>query len=95
MLQASILDCDAFDPFSFAQDFCAASAVDVGGREIVQALVIAAMIVVIDEGADLRLQVARQIIIFEQDAVLERLMPALETVSVQRLPCSAAGLGRR
>jgi len=75
MLQASILDCDALDPFSFAQDFCAASAIDVGRREIVQALVTAAMIVVIDEGADLRLQVARQIIVFEQDAVLEGLMP--------------------
>ena len=61
-MQASILDCDAFDPLSFMQDFCATSAVDLGGREIVQALVIAAVIVVLDEGGDLRLQVARQII---------------------------------
>lgn len=67
-----------FDPFWFAQDFCAASAVAVGERKIVQALMIAATIVAIDEGGDFRLQVARQIMVFEQDAVVERLMPALD-----------------
>jgi hypothetical protein len=48
VLQAAILDCDSFDPFSFQQDGLSAAEVDVGWREIVQALVIAAMIVVID-----------------------------------------------
>ena len=78
MLQASILDCGAFDLFSVHEDFLAASAIDVGRREIVQALVIAAMIVMIDEGGDLRFQVSGQIIVFEQDAVLECLMPAVD-----------------
>lgn len=78
MLQAAILDSDAFDPFSVHEDFWTSSAVDVSRREIVQALVIATMVVVIDEGADLRRQVSGQIIVLEQDAVLERLMPALD-----------------
>jgi hypothetical protein len=90
MLQAAILDCDAFDPLSFAQDFGGASVVDVGRREIIQALVIAAMIVVLDEGGDLRLQIARQVIFLEQDAVLERLMPALDLALRLRMSRCAA-----
>jgi hypothetical protein len=39
VLQASSFDCRAFDPFSLHEDFLAASEVDVGGREIFQALV--------------------------------------------------------
>ena len=35
------------------------------------------MIVIIDELGDLLFQIARQIIIFQQDAVLECLMPSL------------------
>ena len=45
----AILDCGSFDPFSFEKDGLSAAEVDVGRREIVQALVITAMIVVIDE----------------------------------------------
>jgi hypothetical protein len=52
VLQATILDGGSFDPFSFQQDGLSSAEVDVGWREIVQALVIAAMIVVIDEGVD-------------------------------------------
>ena len=81
MLQAAILDCGSFNPFSFQQDGLSSAEVDVSWRQIVQALVIAAMIVVIDEGVDLGREVAGQIIVLQQDAVLERLMPALD------LPC--------
>ena len=42
------------------QDFVAAAEVDVSGREIVQALVVAAMIVVIDKGVDLVSKVTGQ-----------------------------------
>jgi hypothetical protein len=38
------------------------------------------MVVVIDECVDLGLEVAGQIIVLKQDAVLERLMPALDLV---------------
>jgi hypothetical protein len=66
------------------------SEVDVRG-EIAQALVIAAMVVVIDECVDLGLEVAGQIIVLKQDAVLERLMPALDLACVCRwrgAPCT-------
>lgn len=92
MLQASILDCDAFDPFSFAQDFLTRVRNRRLRGEIVQALVIAAMIVMIDEGGDLRFQVSGQIIVFEQDAVFERLMPALDLTPCLRMTRRAANV---
>ena len=52
--------------------------VDVGRGEIVDALVIAPVVVVGDECIDLSFEIAGQIIVLEQDAVLERLMPALD-----------------
>jgi hypothetical protein len=47
-----------------------ASEVDVGGREVFQALVIALVVVVFDELADAGFKIARQVIVFQQDAVL-------------------------
>jgi hypothetical protein len=55
-----------------------ATEVDVGRREVFQALVIALVIVVFDEPADAGFKVAGQVIVFQQDAVLQRLMPALD-----------------
>jgi hypothetical protein len=52
MQQAAFFDCISFDPFSVEQDGLAPSEVNVGGREIIQALMIALVIVVIDEPAD-------------------------------------------
>ena len=60
------------------QDFIAAAEVDVSGREIVKALVVAAMIVVIDEGVDFMGEITGQEIVFQKDAVFERLVPALD-----------------
>ncbi len=77
MLQAPMLDGLAFDLLPFQQDDVAASEVDVGGREIAQALVIALLIVIRDEGLDLGLEIAGQIVIFQQDAVLQGLMAGL------------------
>jgi len=51
MLQAAVLDCVPFDPFSFKQNGLPASEVDVNGREVFQTLVIALVIVVFDEPA--------------------------------------------
>ena len=90
MLQAAISDCVSFDPFSFQQDGLGASKVDVSRDEIAQALVIATMVVVIDECVDLGLEVAGQIIVLKQDAVLERLMPALDLAVRLRVAGRAA-----
>ena len=58
MLQAAILDGGSFDPFSFQQNGLSAAEVNVGRREITEALVITAMVVVIDEGVDPGFEIA-------------------------------------
>ena len=47
MLQSAFPDCFAFDPFSLQEDGLGSTEVDVGGCEIVQALVVAVVIVVL------------------------------------------------
>ena len=49
MVQASVLDCLSFDPFSFKQDGLAAAEVDVGRGEIGDTLVVSQVIIVGDE----------------------------------------------
>ncbi len=53
MLQASLFDGLSFDPFSVQQDGLPPSEVDVSRGQVAQALVIALMIVVGDEGPSL------------------------------------------
>ena len=97
VLQATICDCLAFDPFAFEEDGLGAAEVDVSRSEIAEALVIAGMVVVLDEGRDLAFEIAGQVVMLEQDAVLERLMPALDLALGLRMikalrghaPCSA------
>ena len=78
VLQASGFDSVAFDPFSFQQDGLTTPEVDISRRQVADALVVPEMIVVGDEVADLLLEVTGEIIVLEQDAVLERLVPALD-----------------
>eukprot|EP01042_Synura_sphagnicola_P003829 gene3829-4791_t len=59
-------------------DGLASPEVDVGGGEVVQALVIAPVVVVLDKCGDLSFKVAGQVIVLQQNAVLERLVPALD-----------------
>jgi len=59
VLQATILDCFPFDPFSHLQNGLTATEVNVGGRQILQALVIAPMIVVLNEATDVGFEIAR------------------------------------
>ena len=60
-------------------------AVDVGRGEIVDALVVAAVVVVVDEGRDLGFEIAGQEVIFQQDAVFECLVPALDLALGHRM----------
>ena len=78
MLQASVVNGLSLDPLSFCQDIGAAPKVDVGWGEIVDALVVTAAIVVVDEGGDLGFEIAREEVVFQQDEVLEGLVPALD-----------------
>jgi hypothetical protein len=76
--QAAVCDCLALDPFPVGQNGLAWPEVGFGGCQIADALVIAQLIVVGDEWIDVGFEIARQAIIFEQDAVLKRLVPAVD-----------------
>ena len=67
-----------FDLFSLSQNGLSASEVDRGRGEVLQALVVAPVVVVVDEGADPLSKIARQVVVFQQDAVLRGLVPALD-----------------
>ena len=78
VVQASGFDGLSFNPFSFQEDGLAAPEVDVGRCQIADGLVVTLVVVMIDEGIDLSLEIAGQIVVLEQDAVLQRLVPALD-----------------
>ena len=78
MKQAALFDGFAFDPFPFQRDDIAAPEVDVGRGEIVEALVVAAVVVMIDERRDLPFEITWQEVVFQQDAVLQSLVPSFD-----------------
>jgi hypothetical protein len=86
MQQAAVGERLSFDPLPFEQDRLPTTKVDVGWGEVVEALVSARVIVALHEGADLGLQIAGQVVVLQQDAVLERLMPALDLALRLRMP---------
>ena len=90
--QASLSDCLLLDALALEQDGLCSTKVDIGGCEIVQALVVPMLVVMLDEGVDLRLELARKIVVLEQDAVLERLMPALDLALGLRMARGAANV---
>ena len=69
MQQAAVGEGLSFDAFPFKQNRLTATEVDVGWGKIVQALMGAGLVVVLDKGANLCLELAGQIIMLEQDAV--------------------------
>ncbi len=78
VLQAPFVDSLLLDPFSLLQDLVATSEVDVGGCQVLQAFVVSPVIVVANEPTDLAFQIAGQEVVFQQDAVLQGLMPSLD-----------------
>ena len=78
MDQAPGLDGQCLDLLPFCQDCRAASAVDISGREVAEAFVIAVIVVMLDKGRDGRLEIALKIVVFRQNAVPEGLVPALD-----------------
>lgn len=99
MLQAPVLPGPAFDLFTFEQDGGATHEADVGGRQMVEALMVAAMIAVADKGGDLLFEIAWRIMVLQQDAVLEGVTPALNFALrlrvIRRAAHVAHGPGRR
>ncbi len=70
VLQASGFDGVDFDPFSFHQDGLTAPELDVGWRQVAVALVLSEMVAVGDDVADLLLEISKQVVDLEQDAVV-------------------------
>ena len=97
--QAAIGDGLSLDAFAVEQDGLAAAEVDIGRGQVAQALMVAVMVVVGDEGLDLGLERAGQVVVLEQDAVLQGLVPALDLALGLRMAGRAAdmvdGLARR
>ena len=89
MVQTALSDCVLFDPVAFQQDGLALAEVDVGWGEIVEALLVSAMIVMLDEGRNLGFEVLLEEVVFQQDAVLQRLVPASDLVLSLRIAGSA------
>jgi len=58
VLQAPIFDGLSFDPFALFDDGRRPAEVGIGGCHVGQALVVALVVVVLDEGLDLGLEVA-------------------------------------
>jgi hypothetical protein len=57
--QAAIGNCLSFDPFPFDQDNLASPEVDVGGRQVADALMVSQMIVIGDEGLGLGFEIEK------------------------------------
>ena len=93
MLQAPILDGLSFDPFALFDDGRCPAEVGVGGRHVTEAFVVTSVIIMVDEGLDLGLKIARQEVIFEQDAVFEGLVPALDLALGLRVHGGTADMG--
>ena len=78
MLQAPMFECLSLDPFSSLDDCWCPAEVGIGGCDVVEALVVALVVVMLDEGLDLLLEIAGQKVVFQQYAVLQGLVPALD-----------------
>ena len=59
MLQATVCDGGKFDASAFCEDRLRSAEVDVGRCDVVDALMIADVIVVLDEGANLSFEISR------------------------------------
>lgn len=92
MKQASRFDGLPFDPFSLFQNGLAAPEVDIGRGEVLQALVIAPVVVMIDKGIDLMPEITGQVVVFQQDAVLQSLVPSLDLALSLRVIRSASNM---
>ena len=78
MLQAAILDFLFLDLFPFSENTFVTSEVYVCRSDVVQTLVISVVVIVIDKDTDLLLQIAWQLVVFQESGVLHDLVPAFD-----------------
>ena len=65
MLQAPIFECLSLDPFSSFDDCLCPAEVGVGGCDVVEALVVALVVVMLYEGLDLLFEIAGQEVVLQ------------------------------
>jgi len=78
VLQAPIFDGLSLNPFALFDDGWRPAEVGISGCHVFQALVVALVIVMFDEGLNLGFKIAGQELIFQQDVVLQGLVPTLD-----------------
>ena len=93
MLQAPMFDGLSLDPFALFDDGGCLAEVGIGGCHVVEALVVAAVIVMFDERLDLLLEIAGQEVVFEKDAVFQGLVPTFDLALGLRMERGAAHMG--
>src|SRR3982750_75836 len=90
MLQAAVCDSGQLDAFAFCEDRLRSAKVDVGRCDVFDALMIAGVIVVLDEGVEPPFESSGQIVVGEQNAVLQGLVPALDlALGLRVIRCSS------
>src|SRR5882757_2379269 len=77
MLQATVCNSGTLDVQAFCEDGLSSPEVDISRSEVVEALVIADVVIVRDEGVDLPFEITGQIVVVQQDAALQGLVPTL------------------
>ncbi len=85
MLQSPVLDSPPFDSFSSSEDGFRTAKVHIRRRQVPQALVVAPVIVIVDKSVDVHFEIARQVVMLQQNAILERLMPTLNLALCHRM----------
>ena len=90
MLQAALLDCQFLDLFHFSENGFFVPEVDVCRCVVVQALVVTLIVVILDERADLALELTREVVVLQQNPVLHGLMPAFDLALGLRMEWRAA-----
>ena len=78
VLQGPMLDGLSFDPFPLFDNSSGPAEVGIGGCHITEAFVVAPVVKVLGEGLDPGLKIAGHKVVFQQDAVFEGLVPALD-----------------
>ena len=92
MLQAAFSECLFLDLLSYLQDLRTPVVIDVGRRQVGDALVVSMIVVVVDECVDLPFQVTGQEVVLQQNPVLHGLMPTLDLALCLRVMRCAANM---
>ena len=89
VMQAPGLDSLSFDPFSLFRDGLSPSEVDIGRGQIIDALVIAVVVVVIHEGFIAGFKISGEEVVIQQEAVLQGLVPSFNlALSLGMIRCA-------